>query len=91
MKSEAALLRQNPLLINKIVAERLSDKLQVMMVPSDAKIFFNDVMKGGITPQTMSNQATQAITDAGDESDDPPPQNTGNDADQPRGFVRRNR
>jgi regulator of protease activity HflC (stomatin/prohibitin superfamily) len=91
MKSEAALLRQNPLLINKIVAERLSDKLQLMMVPSDAKIFFNDVMKGGITPQTMNNQATQAIAEAGDEGDDPPPQNTGNDADQPRPYIRRNR
>ncbi|MFI5104795.1 MAG: SPFH domain-containing protein, partial [Terriglobales bacterium] len=34
MKSEAALLKENPLLINKIVAERMSDKLQIMMVPS---------------------------------------------------------
>jgi regulator of protease activity HflC (stomatin/prohibitin superfamily) len=46
MKSEAAVLKGNPLLINKIIAERLSDKLQIMMVPSDAKIFFNDVLKG---------------------------------------------
>jgi len=36
MASEAAILKQNPLLINKIVAERLSDKLQIMMVPADA-------------------------------------------------------
>jgi hypothetical protein len=54
MKSEAALLKQNPLLINKIIAERLSDKLQIMMVPSDAKVFFNDVLKGGISPDAMS-------------------------------------
>ena len=54
MKSEAALLKQNPLLINKIIAERLSDKLQIMMVPSDAKVFFNDVLKGGISPNAMS-------------------------------------
>ncbi|MGA7849974.1 MAG: SPFH domain-containing protein, partial [Terriglobales bacterium] len=33
MTSESAILKQNPLLINKIVAERLSDKLQIMMVP----------------------------------------------------------
>ncbi len=47
LKSEAAVLKQNPLLINKIVAEKLSDKIQVMMVPSDGKFFFaNDVMKG---------------------------------------------
>src|SRR5437016_12775804 len=33
LKSEAVLLKQNPLLINKIIAERLSDQLQLMMVP----------------------------------------------------------
>jgi regulator of protease activity HflC (stomatin/prohibitin superfamily) len=58
MKSEASLLKENPLLINKIVAERMSDKLQIMMVPSDAKIFFNDIMKGGITPDTLNNAKT---------------------------------
>jgi len=68
MKSEADVLKGNPLLINKIIAERLSDKLQIMMVPSDAKIFFNDVMKGGITPQVMDNDnATQAAD--GEEDD----------------------
>jgi regulator of protease activity HflC (stomatin/prohibitin superfamily) len=46
-REEAAVLKSEPLLINKIVAERLSDKIQVMMVPSDGKFFFaNDVMKG---------------------------------------------
>ncbi|HET8668151.1 MAG TPA: SPFH domain-containing protein, partial [Terriglobales bacterium] len=47
MKSEAAVLKQNPLLINKIVAERLSDKIQIMMVPTDGKFFFNDVLRNG--------------------------------------------
>jgi regulator of protease activity HflC (stomatin/prohibitin superfamily) len=88
MKSEAILLKQNPLLINKIVAERLSDKLQVMMVPSDAKIFFNDVMKGGITPQTMADTQAQAAAEAG-QDDDPPATNNGNDADEPRPVARR--
>jgi regulator of protease activity HflC (stomatin/prohibitin superfamily) len=47
MRSEAVLLNQSPLLINKIIAERLSDKIQVMMVPSDGKFFFaNDVFHG---------------------------------------------
>jgi regulator of protease activity HflC (stomatin/prohibitin superfamily) len=47
MQGEAAVLKGNPLLINKIVAERLSDKLQIMMVPADGKFFFaNDVLKG---------------------------------------------
>ena len=57
MKSEGAILKQNPLLINKIVAERLSDKLQIMMVPSDGKFFFaNDVLHS----MNMANQAGQA-------------------------------
>ena len=80
MKSEADVLKGNPLLINKIVAERLSDKLQIMMVPSDAKIFFNDVMKGSITPQVMdsddSNQSAQGEEDdqnAEDPQDKPQP------------------
>jgi regulator of protease activity HflC (stomatin/prohibitin superfamily) len=55
MKSEAALLKESPLLINKIVAERMSDKLQIMMVPSDAKIFFNDVLKSGIAPDAFTD------------------------------------
>ena len=47
MKSEAAVLKQNPLLIQKIIAERLSDKVQIMMVPNDGKFFFaNDVLRG---------------------------------------------
>jgi hypothetical protein len=47
MTSEADLLNRSPLLINKIIAERLSDKIQVLMVPSDGKFFFaNDVFKG---------------------------------------------
>lgn len=45
MQSEAAILKQNPLLINKIVAEKLSDKLQIMMVPADGKFFINDVLR----------------------------------------------
>ncbi len=47
MASEAKLLNQSPLLINKIIAERLSDKIQMVMVPSDGKYFFaSDVFKG---------------------------------------------
>src|SRR6266481_6259710 len=40
MKFEAAVLKSNPMLIQKIIAERLSDKLQIMMVPIDGKNFF---------------------------------------------------
>jgi regulator of protease activity HflC (stomatin/prohibitin superfamily) len=47
MRTEAQVLKDNPLLIQKIIAERLSDKVQIMMVPMDGKFFFaNDVLKG---------------------------------------------
>jgi regulator of protease activity HflC (stomatin/prohibitin superfamily) len=64
MKSEAQLLNQSPLLINKIVAERLSDKIQVVMVPSDGKFFFaSDVFKGAasnpIVKQEMDSESGQ--------------------------------
>ena len=62
MKSEADLLNRSPLLINKIIAERLSDKIQVVMVPSDGKFFFaNDVFKSmaanPIVKQEMDNES----------------------------------
>src|SRR5437899_25732 len=55
LKTEAAALKGNPLLIQKIIAERLSDKVQVMMVPMDGKFFFaNDVLRGApITTQPV--------------------------------------
>lgn len=57
MRNEGVILKQNPLLINKIIAERLSDKLQIMMVPADGKFFFaNDVLHS----MNMANQANQS-------------------------------
>ena len=61
MTSEAELLNKSPLLINKIIAERLSDKIQVVMVPSDGKFFFaNDVFKNmanaPVVKQEMDNE-----------------------------------
>jgi len=56
MQSEAAVLKQNPLLINKIVAEKLSDKLQIMMVPADGKFFMNDVLRN-MTAASASGQS----------------------------------
>lgn len=47
LRTEAIVLKANPLLIQKIIAEKLSDKVQIMMVPNDGKLFFaNDVLKG---------------------------------------------
>lgn len=46
LRKEAEVLKQNPLLIQKIIAERLSDTVQIMMVPTDGKFFFaNDVLR----------------------------------------------
>jgi regulator of protease activity HflC (stomatin/prohibitin superfamily) len=73
MKSEAAVLKTNPLLINKIVAERLSDKIQVMMVPADGKFFFaNDVFRSMGAPSATSTLQRQQQMD---DPDDPPENN----------------
>jgi hypothetical protein len=67
MASEAKLLNQSPLLINKIIAERLSDKIQMVMVPSDGKYFFaSDVFKGmGMAAQSDNpNGSNQGRNDA---------------------------
>src|SRR5436309_7285278 len=65
MKFEAAVLKQNPMLIQKIIAERLSDKLQIMMVPIDGKnCFVNDVLRSAFSS-----------VNSGDDRDDPPPEN----------------
>ncbi|HEY8716821.1 MAG TPA: SPFH domain-containing protein [Candidatus Acidoferrum sp.] len=73
MKFEAAVLKSNPMLIQKIIAERLSDKLQIMMVPMDGRNFFaSDVMRSafsGIGTPAMSgpddsDPASQAAASA---------------------------
>jgi regulator of protease activity HflC (stomatin/prohibitin superfamily) len=57
MRSEAQVLKDNPLLIQKIIAERLSDKVQIMMVPMDGKYFFaNDVLKASTMSMPVPNQ-----------------------------------
>ncbi len=72
LRGEGTVLKANPLLINKIVAERLSDKLQIMMVPADGKFFFaNDVLRS----MNTANHVSQAEDAA--QPPDPPqdPQN----------------
>jgi regulator of protease activity HflC (stomatin/prohibitin superfamily) len=54
MRLEAEVLKHNPMLIQKIIAERISDKVQIMMVPNDGKFFFaNDVFKGMTAASTQ--------------------------------------
>jgi regulator of protease activity HflC (stomatin/prohibitin superfamily) len=53
LQLQAAALKTNPLLVQYTVAQRLSDRVQIMMVPSDGKFFFtNDVLKSvGAMPE----------------------------------------
>jgi regulator of protease activity HflC (stomatin/prohibitin superfamily) len=49
LRLEAGLLKESPILLQKIIADKLSDKVQIMMVPSDGKFFFaNDVLHGAM-------------------------------------------
>ncbi len=49
MRLEAGILKESPILLQKIIADKLSDKVQIMMVPNDGKFFFaNDVMHGAL-------------------------------------------
>jgi len=67
MKFEAAVLKSNPMLIQKIIAERLSDKLQIMMVPVDGKNFFaNDVFRSAFSG--VGAGATSTSDDTSDDS-----------------------
>jgi regulator of protease activity HflC (stomatin/prohibitin superfamily) len=78
MKFEATVLKQNPMLIQKIIAERLSDKLQIMMVPMDGKNFFaSDVMRSAFTTGNGTTNGKDngngGTTAAPDSDDDPAP------------------
>jgi len=71
MRQEALVLKDNPLLIQKIVAERLSDKMQIMMVPMDGRNFFaNDIFRaastlGGAAPAKPEEKPTEKVAKLG--------------------------
>jgi regulator of protease activity HflC (stomatin/prohibitin superfamily) len=49
LELEAAALKANPLLVQYTVAQKLSDKVQIMLVPNDGKFFFtNDVLRSAL-------------------------------------------
>ncbi len=57
LQIEGAAIHDNPLLIQKIIAERLSDKIQIMIVPGDGKYFFaNDVLNSALSLPGNSQQ-----------------------------------
>jgi regulator of protease activity HflC (stomatin/prohibitin superfamily) len=63
LQGEAAVLKQNPMLIQKIIAERLSDKLQIIMVPTSGDNFFaSDVLRSAFSGGTPA-----ASTDGGNQ------------------------
>ncbi|HZV60666.1 MAG TPA: SPFH domain-containing protein [Candidatus Eremiobacteraceae bacterium] len=67
LKFEAAVLKSNPMLIQKIIAERLSDKLQIMMVPTDGRNFFaSDVMRSAFSGVNSANSDSSDEGSAGD-------------------------
>lgn len=50
LQVEAEALKSNPLLVQYTVAQKLSDKVQIMMVPNDGKFFFaNDVLRSAMS------------------------------------------
>ena len=54
LRLEAGVLKENPLVLQKIIADKLSDKVQIMMVPSDGKYFFaNDLLRGALTTPSV--------------------------------------
>ena len=62
MRLEGAALKENPLLIQKIIAEKLSDKVQIMMVPSDGKFFFaNDVLRGAMPAAAAAGEFQEPL------------------------------
>jgi hypothetical protein len=65
LQGEAAVLKQNPMLIQKIIAERLSDKLQIIMVPTDGRNFFaSDVLRSAFSGGMNSNNTEDTDQDA---------------------------
>jgi regulator of protease activity HflC (stomatin/prohibitin superfamily) len=57
MQLQAAALKSNPLLVQYTVAQKLSDKVQIMLVPNDGKFFFtNDVLRSAGENDAVAGQ-----------------------------------
>jgi hypothetical protein len=65
LQQEAAVLKQNPMLIQKIIAERLSDKLQIIMVPTNGNNFFaSDVLRSAFAGGMPTNDSEDTERDS---------------------------
>jgi regulator of protease activity HflC (stomatin/prohibitin superfamily) len=71
MAREAVLIQKNPLLIQKTLADKLSDKIQVIIAPPQAGGFF----AGGLIGAKMDHEratkddATKAVSDSGSDGE----------------------
>jgi hypothetical protein len=60
LRQQAGVLKESPILLQKIIADKLSDKVQIMMVPSDGKFFFaNDLLHGAMPAMAGGNPEKQ--------------------------------
>lgn len=57
MATEGALLTKHPLLVQKAMADKLSDKVQVIIAPPGAGGFIGSALLGGVQPQPKSEPA----------------------------------
>jgi regulator of protease activity HflC (stomatin/prohibitin superfamily) len=58
MATEGALLTRHPLLVQKAMADKLSDKVQVIIAPPGSGGFIGSALLAGVSPQPKAAQAT---------------------------------
>ena len=58
MAREAALIQKNPLLIQKTLADKLSDKIQVIIAPPGNKFVAGGILGGNPAPAADKKPAT---------------------------------
>ena len=59
MATEGELLTRHPLLVQKAMADKLSDKVQVIIAPPGSGGFIGNALLGGVGPQARAADATQ--------------------------------
>ena len=63
LQLEAAALKANPLLVQYTVAQKLSDKVQIMLVPNDGKFFFtNDVLRSAMGSDASAGSSDPPVS-----------------------------
>jgi regulator of protease activity HflC (stomatin/prohibitin superfamily) len=63
LQLEAAALKANPLLVQYTVAQKLSDKVQIMLVPNDGKFFFtNDVLRSAMSSDPSAGSSDPPVS-----------------------------